>query len=334
MKNKRIAVIGLGDISPFHTRTLLAMPDKVTLCAVCDIAPEKQKLHPEIPFYRNYMELLEKEKPDCVHLCLPHYLHAPVIKAAVEHSVHVFTEKPLALNTAQAQELATLQTAHPEVKIGLCFQNRYNMTTQTLKALLADTPDDPVQSVKGLVVWSREKSYYESKPWRGRMATAGGGVMINQAIHTLDLMRYLGGEICSVRGTVSQLLDYGIEVEDTACARLDYASGAVGTFFATVAHGENTGVELSVKTARSTYIIRDDRLYRKDGQEEILLAKNPAMPGAKFYYGTSHETLIRLFYEDLETGACRYPTVADGVASLKLIDAIRQSSNSKTACIL
>ena len=334
MINRRVAVIGLGDISPFHIHALLDMPEKVTLCALCDVLPEKHELYPQIPLYLNYMDLFEKETLDCVHICLPHYLHYPIAKAAVEHGIHVFTEKPLALNAAEAAKFLSLQEKYPEVKIGLCFQNRYNATTQVLKEILVTGCDGAITCVKGLVIWAREKAYYEDKPWRGRMATAGGGVMINQAIHTLDLMRYLGGEITSVHGSVSQLLDYDIEVEDTACARLQYESGAVGTFFATVAHGENTSVELSVTTEKSTYVIRDDCLYKKEGADSILLAKNPALPGKKFYYGASHETLIRIFYDDLDARTCHYPTVADGMASLKLIDAIRTSSYSGTTCIL
>lgn len=334
MTKKRVAVIGLGDISPFHIHALLDMPEKVTLCALCDVLPEKHELYPQIPLYLDYMDLFEKGKPDCVHLCLPHYLHYPVAKAAVEHGIHVFTEKPLALNTAEAEKFLTLYADHPDVKIGLCFQNRYNTTTQVLKEILADGQEGAVKCVKGLVIWAREKAYYESKPWRGRMATAGGGVMINQAIHTLDLMRYLGGEVSFVHGSVTQLLDYGIEVEDTVCARLQYKSGAVGMFFATVAHGENTSVEISVTTEKNMYVIRDDCLYRKDGGNDVLLAKNPVLPGAKFYYGASHEKLIRIFYNDLESGGCHYPSIEDGIASLKLIDTIRTSSESSSTCII
>lgn len=161
------------------------------------------------------------------------------------------------------------------------------------------------------------------------METAGGGVMINQSIHTLDLMEYLGGEIATIRGNICQLLDYGwVEVEDTASAHILYKNGAVGTFFATVSHAVNTNVEIAVELEKSSYLIQDNKLYKINDGEKVQLAEDARLPGAKFYYGASHAKLIRIFYEDLEKGGRRYPCAADGVMSMRMIDAIRASSAS------
>ncbi len=177
----RVAVIGLGSIAQIHIPILRSLP-QVQLCAACDIDPNRAELAPDVPFYTDHIDLMEKEKPDCVQLCLPHWLHYPVAKAAVERGIHVFTEKPLALDGKEAAEFASLEKAHPEIAIGLCFQNRYNETTEALQTLLRSGAGGKIQSIKGLVIWSRPKSYYESAPWRGSMATAGGGVLINQAM--------------------------------------------------------------------------------------------------------------------------------------------------------
>lgn len=155
-------------------------------------------------------------------------------------------EKPLAVNAEEGLELVKLQRKYPNIKIGICFQNRYNATFQALHEIVESKTYGEVIGVKGLVTWFRPESYYTDKPWRGQMATAGGGVLINQSIHTLDLMQFLCGKIASIKGTVSQLLDYDIEVEDTASAHIKFENKANGMFFATNANFGNSSVELQI----------------------------------------------------------------------------------------
>ena len=162
---KKAAVIGLGDISPIHLAAIAGNPD-IELCAVCDIDPEAGQRAPEgVPFYTDYEEMLREAKPDCVHVCLPHYLHYPVSKYFAEHGVNVFCEKPVALNTAQAKEFAALETAHPEVHIGICLQNRLNESVEMLKSIIESGEYGRVLGTKGIVPWARPKQYYDCKPW-------------------------------------------------------------------------------------------------------------------------------------------------------------------------
>ena len=135
---KRAAIIGCGTIFQVHLPIIVANPE-IELCAVCDNNPAVQEKLPAaakaVPFYTDYEELLEKEHPDVVHLCLPHYLHVPVSEYFASHGVNVFCEKPVGLNTAQAKEFVEFEAAHPEVKIGICLQNRLNRTTVELKKI-------------------------------------------------------------------------------------------------------------------------------------------------------------------------------------------------------
>lgn len=127
----RAAVIGLGDISNIHIPAIQANPN-VELVAVCDIDETLKDRVPGVRFYTSYEKMLESEALDCVHNCLPHHLHYSVTKACVEKGVHVFLEKPLGLNTEEALELVKLEEDHSDIKIGLCHQNRYNETFETL----------------------------------------------------------------------------------------------------------------------------------------------------------------------------------------------------------
>ena len=221
----RIAVIGLGDISNIHLSVIKANPH-VTLVAVCDIDEHLRDVVPDATFYTNYEDMLDQEELDCVHICLPHYLHYEATKACVRRGVHVLQEKPLALNLEESLALLRLEEEFEDVKICICFQNRYNETFEKLREMVASGKYGEIKGIKGIVTWFRPKSYYESKTWRGKMKFAGGGVMINQSIHTLDLMQLLGGEIESIRGSIDHLADYDIEVEDTATAHMKFSSGA------------------------------------------------------------------------------------------------------------
>ena len=113
---------------------------------------------------------------------------------------------------------------------------------------------------KGIVPWARPKQYYDCKPWRGKWETAGGGCMINQSVHTLDLLYFLGGPVKSLRASVSQLLDYGIEVEDTVAAQLTYADGGKGLFMATNANYKNESVQIGVQLEKADFAIIENVL--------------------------------------------------------------------------
>lgn len=325
---KKAAIIGLGDISGIHIRAIEQNPE-ITLSAVCDIDKAAAEGVPAVPFYTNFKEMIEKEKPDVVHICLPHYLHVPVSCEAAKMGVHVFCEKPVAMNVGEAEELAAFEASHPELYMGICLQNRFNESVEMLKEMIAGGEYGKVTGARGIVPWAREKSYYDVKPWRGKWETAGGGCMINQSVHTLDLLYFLGGPIAEVKATVSQILDYGIEVEDTVAASLTYENGAHGLFLATNANFKNESVQISIQTEKAEFAIVDNVLYccNADGERQRLV-EDERLPGTKFYYGASHGKLIAKFYNEIETGGRDYVHVKDAVMSMRLIDAIQESGRT------
>lgn len=330
----KVAVVGLGDISKIHIPAIQKNPD-VELVAVCDINESLAKTVPGVHFYTDYHVMLDEEPLDCVHICLPHYLHFPATKACVEKGVHVLLEKPLALNAEEALELVKLEKENPLVKICVCHQNRYNETFETLKKIVQSGAYGKIVGIKGLVTWFRPNSYYDLKPWRGQMKYAGGGVMINQSIHTLDLMQLLGGEIKSIKGSISQLLDYGIEVEDTAVASIQFENGATGLYFATNSNAENSSVELQVNLENGKFIIKDSILTKinDDGKKEEII-EDAKLPGTKFYYGASHIKIINTFYSCIKNDTQDYVHVEDTLLSIEIIDAIRKSSELNKSIVM
>lgn len=319
----RAAIIGLGDISFVHLDGILSNPE-IQLVGACDLKEELKSRVPEgTPFYTDYKQMVQEVKPDVVHNCLPHYLHYPVTKELVEMGINVFCEKPVALNVAQAEEFAALEAAHPEVKIGICLQNRMNETTEALKAIIDSGEYGKVTGIRGFVPWYRAPEYYSVKPWRGTWQYAGGGSMINQSLHTLDLMYFLGGDIRRIHALVGQLNDYGIEVEGDVVARMEYANGARGLFFATNNNWTNESVQIRVALEKGVFHIEDNTLYKinKDSSREVI-CKAPVLEGIKFYYGASHTRMIERFRKAVESGSDDYIHVKDAVMVIRLMETI------------
>jgi len=325
----KAAVIGLGDISKIHL-SVIQESSNVELKAVCDIDKSLENEVPEVPFYTDYEEMLQKESLDVVHICLPHHLHYPATKACVENHVHVFLEKPLARNEEEGIFLTDLEEQHKDVKICVCFQNRLNDSFVQLKKMVQSGEYGEVTGIKGLVTWFRPKAYYDEKPWRGMIRKSGGGVMINQAIHTLDLMQIIGGEIATIRGSIDNLFDYGYEVEDTATANIQFKNGATGLFFATVTNAANSSVEFQVILEKGKLTIKDSILTKtNDEGKKEQVAKDEKSVGEKFYYGPSHSKLMKHFYSCIENDSQDYIQVKDAQISMEMISTIRKSSEIK-----
>ncbi|GHT95218.1 oxidoreductase [Spirochaetia bacterium] len=324
----KAAIVGLGDISAVHLAAIGTI-DGVTLAAGCDTDEGRRSvLPPGAAFYTGYQEMVRQEKPDVVHICLPHYLHYPVARELAAMGCNLFAEKPLALTYRDGLEYAQLEQAHG-VKICICLQNRLNATSEKLLECLASGEAGAVTGIRGVVAWKRAKAYYDAKPWRGVMKLAGGGCMINQALHTLDLMQYFArSPVRSVRGTIAQILDYGIDVEDTATARIEFANGVTGLFTASVANSRDAAVEIDVSSEKAVYTIQNQTLYRRDSEGEQVLASDDTPGVGKAVYGNSHQKLIARFYRVLETGSGEYIHPGDALAVTRLIDTIRESSDT------
>lgn len=323
----RAAIIGLGDISAVHLNCILSNPE-IQLAAACDINPELKSNIPEgTPFFTDYRQMVEQTKPDVVHICLPHYLHYPVSKELAEMGVNVFCEKPVALNVAQAEAFAAVEAAHPEIKIGICLQNRMNETTQVLKKIIDSGEYGKVIGIRGFVPWYRDAQYYAVKPWRGAWEYAGGGSMINQSLHTLDLMYFLGGDISRIHAMVGRTSELDIEVEGDVVARMEYANGARGLFFATNNNWANESVQIRVSMENGVFHIEDNTLYQigKDSSRDVI-ARSPGMQGSKFYYGLSHTRMIERFRKAVESGSDDYVHVRDAVMVIRLMETIFRSA--------
>ena len=326
----KAAIIGFGTISIVHIDAIASNPG-MELVAICDINEElAAKVPAGVKFYTDYKQMCEEVKPDVVHNLLPHYLHYPVTKELVEMGFNVFCEKPIALNSKEAQQFCQLEKDHPEVKIGVCQQNRINETTEALKKIIDSGEYGKIVGIRGFVPWRRDKTYYDAQPWRGKWKYAGGGSMINQSLHTLDLLYFLGGDIARLHAVVGQTNEYPeVEVEGDIIARLEFANGANGLFFATNNNWANESVQIRVAMEKGTFHIEDNTLWKieADGSRTVV-CKSPRLEGIKFYYGSSHTRLVSRFYEAVKNNTDDYIHISEGAMVVRLMDSIFHSANT------
>lgn len=299
------AVIGCGVVSVCHLDAVKAS-DMAELVAVCDIIEERAKATAKeygCAYYTDYKEMISSEKLDCVHICLPHWLHAPVAVYCLENNVNVVLEKPIA-SSIEGGEAIVEAAKKSSANIAVCFQNRYNNVSLTLKKLIDDGKLGKLKGARGAVTWSKPRSYYLDSDWRGKWATEGGGVLINQSIHTLDLMQWLmGGKVESVKGHASTDYHDYVEVEDTASINLTFEGGVHGIFYATTSYCENSPIFLEISGEKGIAEINGGNLTVRYADGTVEVANNDSTsPNGKDYWGNAHASIISDFYKNLENG--------------------------------
>lgn len=330
----RTAVIGLGDISALHLAAIAQLAE-VELVAVCDVDPERAAAGAErlgVAAYTNHRELFADEKPDAVHITTPHSEHAAAVIDALDAGIHVIVEKPIARDPRQAAavEAAAERSA---AKIAVCFQNRYNIPVAAAKDLLESGGLGAVTGASATVIWHRTPAYYEAAPWRGTWAGGGGGLLMNQAIHTLDLLRWLVGPVTSVAGTASTRA-LPIEVEDTAELTLTHDGGIRSVFYATNAHAANAPVTVDIVTERAQLSLRGDLVVTYDDGRVETVAEETLATGERAYWGVSHERLITDFYARLDDPEPFWITPADGARLVDIIHEVYEGSYPEQTALL
>ncbi len=319
MKPLKAAIVGCGGIAQVHG-AVLSRQDTAQLTAVADILPQRAKAMAQTYGGRAYSsleELLDHEEIDVLHICTPHFLHTPMAAMAADRGIRIFTEKPPVINESQWEEF---QHAAQKTRIGICFQNRWNASVSLTKQLLSGGSLGEVLGARAFVTWHREAPYYTESGWRGSLATEGGGALINQSIHTLDLLVQFLGRADKVDASLSNHHLKGvIEVEDTFEALIDF-QGRPAVFFATTAHVTDSPVlvELVCENAVLRMEEREVFLRWNDGRQEHFQPPTPLSPATgKAYWGASHGLCIGDFYHALLTDGpfpCDVPGITDTVS--------------------
>lgn len=318
------AIIGCGAICRLHIQGIIGAGGRVV--ALCDkdrkkAETAKEKYGLDCPVYTDYTEMIAREKIDVIHVCTPHFLHAEMVEYALLRNIHVLCEKPACISRG---ELSRLEKAaeNSTAQLGFCLQNRYNSTVNEIKKLLEGRR---ILGAFGNVVWRRFGEYYTASDWRGKLSKEGGSVLINQSIHTLDLLIYLTGMPETVTASAVNLMHDGeIDTEDTFYA-VYQGKDVYFQLFGTTTSSVDFPASITIVTDefRCTF---DDKKLVIDGN---VVINNAAQCSGKEVWGNGHGKLIKDFYDCLRSGK-KFPLdLKESSKSLRCVFATYESNGKK-----
>jgi predicted dehydrogenase len=261
--NVRFGIIGAGTIGAFHAEAIRAV-EGARLTAVFDSVAERSRnfaAKHEIESYADLDEFLAKAPIDAVTVATPTGLHASVAIPAARAGKHVLCEKPLDTTAAKAQSIIDA-CRQAGVILSPVFQNRFGAGAMAMKAAIDAGRFGRLLFVSGKVKWLRTQEYYDSGAWRGTWELDGGGCLMNQSIHTIDLMLHFAGAPAEVFGYTATRTHARLEVEDNACAVVRYASGAMGVIESSTSCAPGLPQQIEVSGERGTATIEGDAIVR------------------------------------------------------------------------
>ena len=314
----KCGIIGCGVIAPTHIEGFQQL-DNAEVVHLCDLIPERMNtLGDKYGIARrsqDYHDLLADPEVDLVSVCTDHASHAGIVRDVLNAGKHVICEKSAARVIDDIPVMLNAVKAHPELVSSGIFQHRFETHNQVLRDMLNSGTFGKLLAANLNFCCRRTAEYYIKDAWRGTLAGEGGGILINQAIHHLDQLRFLFGDIAAITAKVANLTHQGvIEVEDTAVISAKTQNGGF-SFFATNTCHRNMPVEITIYADGNTVKLLPDMAIING---EVTRFKKTIALG-KACYGSSHAIVIRKFYECVEKGE-HFPI--DGKAGATVVRSI------------
>ena len=335
-----VGLVGAGNISATHARAAAAIPG-VRIAGV--YAPTRAHAEALATAHGSVAcdtldRLLDTRPLDLVVIGSPSGLHAEQGIAAARRGIHVLVEKPIDVTAARADALVG-EAERAGVRLGVIFQDRLKPDVRRAHALIAQQRLGRPILAAAQVKWYRPREYYAGSRWRGTQALDGGGALMNQGIHTVDLLLWLFGPVRRVFARTAALL-HAIEVEDTAVAALEFESGALGTLEAATSAFPGYSRRLELTGSNGTIVVDGDRLARVDladatGADAAVAPPPPAATAsassAVVADASAHQRVIEDFIHAIRTGTEPCCSGREGLRSVALVEAIYRSSHSGEA---
>jgi UDP-N-acetyl-2-amino-2-deoxyglucuronate dehydrogenase len=272
-KKLRFGIVGSGVIGLVHAEALASLPD-AQLVSVVSTNPERaQKLASQYgaTSYTQLQHMLDSEKVDVVIICTPSGTHGELACQVMRSGRHVIVEKPMEITREAIDEMLRVQQA-TGVKLAVVSQHRFAPASRQVHNLVEEKAFGRLVLGNAIVPWWRSQEYYDSGDWRGTWKLDGGGVLMNQAIHSIDLLQWLMGPVKSVFGYTDTLV-HRMETEDVAVAVLRFANGALGTIAATTGAYPGVTTRIEISGDKGSAVIENDSLsyihLARDDKESI-----------------------------------------------------------------
>ncbi len=353
-KHVRLGIVGLGAQGGFYAKAIAeGMVENMTVTAICDIDPSKQErageFFPDARFFADYRAMIDSGEVDAIVTTIPHYDHVEVGIYALEHGVHLLGEKPAGVYTAEVKRLTAVADAHPELTFAIMFNQRNNPLYQRIKQIVDAGEIGAIRRTNWIITtWWRPQGYYDQSAWRATWGGEGGGVLVNQAPHQLDLWQWICGIPKSVYSKVAYGFRRDIVVEDEVTAVVDYGDGATGVFVTAVHDVVGTDrfeilgdrgkiVVEGSKTATVTRLVDDERVLSQNmSMDDVVKMFMGQFDPASLYttqtiefdtpWGEQHAGVLRNFAASILDGEPLIAPGADGINGVRLANAIHLSS--------
>ncbi len=339
----RVAIVGCGRISSVYKQFFKDLGEEIKLvCAVDKIEEKAKDFASDFKgcSYETKIDSLLNYDIDVLHICLPHNLHSEVSIFAMENGINVLTEKPVSINCSEADEMISVME-RTDTLASCIFQTRYIKAVEKIRNTIKSGALGKILGVQSILTWSRQRDYYSGSDWKGTLTGEGGGVLIDQAIHSIDRVRHiLDEEVKTVIGKVGIFAHDYLDVEDTASAVVEFESGALYNIYATNTYFANTPISIEfIGTKGKAGLIQDFGYIEIDGvREEIRESYEGKLVGPN-YWGSSHDVQIKQFYKAVEDkklgikGVDLGVSLEDAKKTLEIIRAIYKSSENNQKII-
>ena len=341
MEEVRIGVVGLGGMGINHIGSI-EKSDGIRLTAVCDARKEvvdEQAKKNDVKAFIDFEKMIKSDLIDAVLIATPHYFHTPLAIAAFEANLHVLTEKPVGVHKADVEKMISAHAKHPDLKFAAMFQMRTGGVWKKLKQLIINGELGSIKRVNWIITnWYRTQAYFDGGGWRATWKGEGGGVLLNQCPHQLDLFQWLFGMPSKIRANCAIGKYHNIEVEDDVTAFCEYPEGYTGVFITST--GEYPGSNrLEIACDRGRVVVEDDTIKfnrtEVPVQEHTNTCENsfdaPAVwdvnvPPEKEEGNAMHQRIIANFADAILNGTELVASAREGINSIELSNSMLYSS--------
>ena len=337
MKSVRCGVIGVGNMGAYHARSLAAgRIGRATLTAVSDLDPAQLAQFPGLPVFTDSRELIRSGLVDAVLIATPHYDHTTIGMDALQQGLHVLVEKPISVHKADCARLLSA-AIKPRQIFAAMFNQRTDPYFQKIRTLVKSGELGELQRVSWTITdWFRTDAYYNSGGWRATWAGEGGGVLLNQATHNLDLWQWMFGMPVRIRAVCGFGRYHNIEVEDDVTAVMEYATGATGVFTTTTGEAPGTN-RLEVAGDRGRLVYENNKLrftqatgsvrdFRRQSPQHYALPEQTEQVFEFPDHGGQHGAVLQNFVDAILDGQTLVAPAAEGIGAVELANAMLWSS--------
>lgn len=337
MKTVRLGIIGMGNMGRFHADYLLAgKVSRAELVAVSDAMPANLEKYKQLKTFERGEDLIRSGAVDAVLIATPHYLHTSIGIDALSNGLHVLVEKPISVHKADCERLLAAHRDHKQVFAAM-FQQRTEPKYRKLHGMILAEELGEIVRVNWIITdWYRTEAYYGSGGWRATWKGEGGGVLLNQCPHNLDLLIWFCGKPARVRGFAQLGRYHNIEVEDNVTAYLEFPNGATGVFITSTGEAPGTN-RLEICGERGKVVLENNKLtFTRNEVSMIQFSKTSKAGFAKPEVwnieiptegtGGQHAEITQNFVDAILDGAPLLCPASDGVHSVELANAILYSA--------